>query len=260
MAYINLQVLASGSKGNAILVWTDNTCVLVDAGLSGQGIAERMRTSPVLATDIQAIVVSHEHIDHVRGVGVLSRKYNLPVYLSSGTLTCLPVSVGKIKNHYIFRRGVPFRIGDIDFKPFMISHDAEEPTGFVISSNGIQIGLCTDLGVVTELVKVHLKECHVVVLEANHDVELLMNGPYPWYLKQRIRGRMGHLSNEESFDLCKEIYHCELHALCFGHLSEVNNSHERVLRHIEALRMDTRWNGVKTLIASQYGPCEAISL
>lgn len=260
MSTLRLQILASGSKGNAALIWTDNTCIMVDAGLSAKAMTERMRFSPVSPSDIQAILVSHEHLDHVRGIGVLSRKYGIPVYLSGRTLTALPKSLGDMKNYRLFRRGRAFSVGDISVQSFSVSHDAEEPVGFVFSSNGKKVALCTDLGVVTELVRLHLQRCNVVVVEANHEVELLMNGPYPWELKQRIRSRIGHLSNEESISLCREIYHCELHVVCFAHLSEVNNSPEQVKKHIELLREDIRWKEVRALIAGQYEPTEVISL
>ncbi|SFN01958.1 MBL fold metallo-hydrolase [Thermodesulforhabdus norvegica] len=260
MADLRIQILASGSKGNALLVWTDNTCIMVDAGLSGKAITEKMKFSPVDPGDVDAILVSHEHIDHVRGIGVLSRRYNMPVYLSEGTLTSLPKSVGEIKNYRIFRRGRKFTVGDISVQPFSLSHDAEEPVGFVLSGDGKKIALCTDLGMVTELVKVHLRYCNLIVVEANHEVDLLMNGPYPWELKQRIRSRLGHLSNEESIALCREVYHCDLHAVCFAHLSEINNSPERVRSHINGLREDGRWKEVRLFIADQYEPTGVITI
>ncbi len=260
MASLSFQILASGSKGNATLVWTDNTCVIVDVGLSLKTLSERLKNSPISIEDIEAIVVSHEHNDHVRGIGVLSRRYNVPVYFSEGTALNLPAFVGDLHEKRIFFRNRGFAIGDINFLPFSTAHDAEDPVGFVIETNGIKMAFCTDLGTVTGLVRECLKGCNALVVEANHELELLMSGPYPWHLKQRIKSRLGHLSNDDCISLCREVLHDDLQIITFAHLSEVNNSPEVLKKKIKGLLTEPTKAGVELFIASQYEPGKVIKL
>ena len=234
----NLSVcpLASGSKGNAIYVSDGHTSILIDAGLSGRELERRLKTKGIKPETIDAIVVSHEHDDHIKGIGVLSRRYNLPVYLSEKTKTSLPSFVGDIKEHMFFVCGKAFTINRLSIHPFSVSHDAEDPAGFTISHNKTKIGLATDLGIATAVVKEHLKECSLILLEANHDAAMLENGPYPWPVKQRIKSRTGHLSNDESKNLLMEIKHESLKYVILGHLSEINNTPEKAISHVgEAL-------------------------
>ncbi len=217
------QVLASGSKGNAILAGTDSTCILLDAGLSGKEIERRLAESPVSPKDVQALVVSHEHNDHVRGIGVLSRRYDLPVFLTRGSLEALPSSVGELAHRNLIQSGRSFAIGDLVIHPFALSHDAADPVGFILEHGGLRLGVCTDCGTATQLVRARLQHCHALVLEANHDTDRLIQGPYPWHLKQRIRSRHGHLSNEDSCQLLEQIHHPGLQVVVLAHLSEVNN-------------------------------------
>lgn len=227
------QVLASGSKGNSVLVCGEKTQVLFDAGLSAKDIARRLEGTPGDGCRLDAIVVSHEHTDHVRGCGILSRRHHLPVYLSRGTRENLPPNVGELYGCRIFQAGTGFVIGDLRITPFAISHDAAEPSGFVVECNGTRLGICTDLGVATQLVRTRLQGCHGLVLEANHDIDTLLSGPYPWHLKQRIKGRQGHLCNEDSLDLLENLRHEKLRTVVFAHLSEVNNRPDLVRRAFE---------------------------
>jgi len=222
-------MLASGSKGNAIFLSDGETAILIDAGLSGKEMERRLQSKGLSAGDLDAILVSHEHSDHIKGVGVLSRRYHLPVYINDKTRRAAP-GIGKIGDLRGFECGKSFRIKRWRIHPFTISHDAEDPSGFTIGQNGIKIGLATDLGVATTLVKSHLADCRLLILEANHDPTMLETGPYPWPLKQRIRGRTGHLSNEASKDLLRELRHDRLEQVILAHLSEINNSPDRALR------------------------------
>ncbi len=260
MTSLCYQVLASGSKGNAILVWTRNTCVILDVGLSLKALSERIEASPVSFDDIEAIVVSHEHNDHIRGVGVLSRRYDIPVYMSEGTARGLPGYVGRLSEKRIFFRNRGFAIGDLNFLPFSVAHDAEDPVGFVIETNGKRMAVCTDLGVVTKLVRECLKNCNAIIVEANHEVELLMTGPYPWHLKQRIRSRLGHLSNDDCLSLCMNLFHKDLQVVTLAHLSEVNNSPEILNNKLQRLLERPGWSDVKLVIADQYRPGEVVKL
>ncbi len=222
-------LLASGSKGNAIYVSDGTTALLIDAGLSGIEIERRLKSKGLSAENLDAILVSHEHSDHIQGVGILSRRYRLPVFMNAKTQQAALPQIGKISKLQNFECGRPFSIKSLTIHPFSISHDASDPAGFTIQHNGSKIGIATDLGIATAMVKDHLKGCHLVILEANHDPTMLFEGPYPWPTKQRIKGRSGHLSNEESSALLKEIRHTQLECVILAHLSETNNTSQKAL-------------------------------
>ncbi len=215
-------MLASGSKGNAIYISNGSASVLIDAGLSGIEIERRLESVAVRPADLDAIIVTHEHADHVRGVGVLARRFGLPVYLTDKTRKAVN-NIGTIQDVQAFGCGSSFKIETMTFHPFSVSHDAEDPVGFTVQQNEIKIGIATDLGIATALVKEHLKGCSLLIIEANHDPSMLVNGPYPWPLKQRIKGRSGHLSNEESKELLMDLQHNRLKYVVLAHLSETNN-------------------------------------
>ena len=222
-------MLASGSKGNCIHVSAGSKSLLVDAGLSAREIERRMHDRALAPERLQAIIVSHEHSDHIRGVGVLARRYGLPVYMSSATAGAALSRLGKIPQSCYFEAGIPFRIAPFSIHPFNITHDAVDPVGFTIGMNGSRIGIATDLGTVTGLVEEHLKGCRLLVIEANHDLDMLNDGPYPWPLKQRIRSRHGHLSNEAAGELLRAVLNDKLKHVVLGHLSETNNTSRRAL-------------------------------
>ena len=254
------QLLASGSKGNSILVCSATTRILLDAGLSGKELARRLDNGPVEPKDLDALVVSHEHQDHVRGLGAISRRYDLPVYLSRGTLEGLPPQTGNLAHTQIFQPGGAFSIGDIKIQPFAIPHDALEPSGFVFECEGVRLGICTDLGTATNLVRARLQGCQGLIVEANHDTARLLNGPYPPHLIQRIRSRHGHLSNSDSCELLKELLHIRLQSVVFAHLSEVNNTPELVADTFSQLRHDSAWADVHFEIGKQSEPTRTIEL
>ncbi|WP_303721200.1 MBL fold metallo-hydrolase [Malonomonas rubra] len=215
-------LLASGSRGNSALVEADGCRILIDAGLSGREIERRLQELGLAGDDLHAILVTHEHHDHVGGVGPLARRYNLPVYIDQQTYTALP-KLGTIADLQLFTAGDKFDCRDLAIRSFSTTHDAINPVGFVIESVEGRIGYATDLGMSTRLVSDQLQGCRVLVLEANHDEQMLLDGPYPWPLKQRIRGRHGHLSNNESRRLLQEVSWPGLEALFLAHLSEENN-------------------------------------
>ncbi len=230
--HLTVCMLASGSKGNAILVADYQTRVLFDAGLSGIEIERRCKSKGFHPNQLDAIVVSHEHSDHIQGVGVLARRFGLPVYISKMTGRTANSMLGKITDIRYFECGNSFTINAWTISPFSISHDAEDPAGFTILNNGLKIGIATDLGVVTAMVKERLKACHILILEANHDPEMLINGPYPWPLKQRIQSRTGHLSNEDSRELVTALKHKDLQHVVLAHLSETNNTPQKALQEV----------------------------
>jgi len=230
---VSLCMLASGSKGNCIHIAAGDRSLLVDAGLSGREIERRMRQRDLSPDNLLAIVVSHEHADHIRGVGVLARRYGLPVYMSVETQSAALPAIGKLPRTCHFHPGKAFKIPPFTIHPFHVSHDAVDPVGFTIAMNGSRIGIATDLGIATALVEQHLKACHCLVIEANHDMEMLINGPYPWPLKQRIRGRNGHLSNEAAEALLRTVMHADLKHVILGHLSETNNTSDQALKIVK---------------------------
>ncbi len=224
-------VLASGSKGNAFYISDGFTSILIDAGLSAKEIKRRLKSRGLNPNDLDAILVTHEHSDHIQAVGVLSRQLKLPIYLSRKIEK--KVSIGRsVYEIRTFNSGSTFQINNLAVHPFAVSHDAADPVGFTIGQNGSRIGLATDLGTVTPHVKENLKHCHLLILEANHDPDMLKNGPYPWHLKRRIQSRSGHLSNGQSKRLLMELQHKGLEHVILAHLSETNNAPKKVLDEI----------------------------
>jgi phosphoribosyl 1,2-cyclic phosphodiesterase len=253
------EVLASGSKGNAIFVSSGRTRILVDAGLNGRDTIDRLQMTRRLIRP-QALLISHEHVDHVRGLGVLSRRFDLPAYLTQGTLSRLPASAGRPSRVEVFRAGQPFTVGDLCVTAFTVPHDATEPVGFVIEHEGLRLGICTDLGTGTDVIEQQLRGCQALILEANHDSDLLWTGPYPGFLKKRIAGRFGHLSNQQTLDLLRSLHHSALQTVVLAHLSEVNNTPEVVRRAMAGLRATPKWGAVRFELAQQHQALPSIAL
>jgi len=254
---LKLCMLASGSKGNAIYVSNGETSILLDAGLSGIEIERRMASRNISFSEISAVIVSHEHSDHIRGVGVLARKHDLPVYISEKTKRAASEQIGRIDSFSLFSCGSEFSIDSLRIRPFSTSHDADDPAGFIIQCENQKIGIATDLGIATAMVKDHLKGCACIVLEANHDLKMLEDGPYPWPLKQRIRSRIGHLSNESSKELLMEVLHDELRHVVLAHLSEINNTPDKALCAVTG-RLNR--HPVQVSVALQHIASQVISL
>lgn len=229
--------LASGSKGNCLYLESGDTRVLIDAGLSLRETLLRMEGRAIDPSAVHGVLVSHEHIDHIRSAGYFARKFKVPLLASHLVLQKMEK---QFKNCRVipFESGGEFTFRDLRIDPFPITHDACDPVGFVLESREGRCGSATDLGIVTRLVREKLRGCRALNLESNHDVEMLMNGPYPWELKQRIKSRHGHLSNAESLELLFELAHDGLEALVMAHLSEVNNHPDHVLRASRAFLND----------------------
>ena len=215
-------LLASGSRGNSTLIEVDNCRLLIDAGLSGKETERRLARLGLCCDDLDAILVTHEHHDHISGIGPLARRHQLPVYIDSRTCTAIP-RLGKIPNLCEFDAGGSFVFRNLLISSFSTTHDAVNPVGFTIDSHEGKIGYATDLGMSTRLIADCLQRCRVLILEANHDEQMLLDGDYPWSLKQRIRSRHGHLSNGQASQLFEETVWGGLEALFLAHLSEENN-------------------------------------
>ncbi len=249
-------MLASGSKGNAIYLSDGFTSILIDAGLSAAEIKRRLKSRGLNPGDLDAIIVTHEHSDHIQGVGVLSRQLKLPIYLSRNIEKKVSIrnSVYEIRT---FNCGSTFQINNLAVHPFAVCHDAADPVGFTIGQNGSRIGVATDLGTVTSPVTENLKHCQLLILEANHDPDMLINGPYPWYLKRRIQSRSGHLSNEQSKHLLLELQHQGLEHVILAHLSQTNNAPQKVLAEVSMALTLCR---PRLTVASQHRSGEVIYL
>lgn len=237
---LEICVLASGSSGNCIYIASEKTRVLIDAGLSAKQVALRLEQIGVVPESINGICVSHEHGDHIGGIRVLQKRHNIPVYSNAGTLNGIrrqpksdEISVK------VFQTGSAFEIGDITIEPFSVPHDAYEPVGFRLTAGGVSVGSATDLGMPTALVRDKLRGCRAIVLEANHDEDLLREAPRPWPLKQRIRSRQGHLSNIDAARLIAESAADCLEHVYLAHLSSDCNTPETALRTVASqLRLD----------------------
>jgi phosphoribosyl 1,2-cyclic phosphodiesterase len=252
-------LLASGSKGNSLFVEAGETKILVDVGLSAREITVRLEKIGVAAADLNGILISHEHGDHIRGAGTLARRFKIPVLIS------YPASK-QTHEHFRsarlieFETGCSFEFRDILIDPFPITHDAADPVGFVIDSHEARIGVATDLGIVTRLVQEKLKKSKVLVLESNHDEDMLLNGPYPWHLKQRIKSRHGHLSNVESAELLIKVMHPGLEGVFLAHLSEANNHPEIALEEYRRQLSGTTVCSPRIVIGSQQNISEVLTL
>lgn len=213
--------LGSGSRGNATLIETGSTCVLVDCGFSVKELELRMQRIGMIPDELQAILVTHEHGDHIRGVGALARKYQLPVWASSGTLKF--EGLGDLPSSMSLNVHEPKVLQDLSIDPFPVPHDAKEPCQFVFSDGKKKVGLLTDTGSITRHIIEQLDGCNALMLECNHDVEMLAEGPYPPALKQRVGGDYGHLSNHQAADVLAKMNTTDLQRVIAMHISEKNN-------------------------------------
>lgn len=247
--------LGSGSKGNATLVEAKGTRVLVDCGYSAKELERRMEARNLSVADIEAILVTHEHGDHIKGVSVLSRRHKLPVYSTRGTwLACQDV---RFYDHHTFSCQNAFRVGDLDIFPFAVPHDAREPCQFRISDGSASLGLLTDLGSISQHVLDSARGCDALMLEFNYDPKMLAAGPYPLSLQRRIDGAWGHLSNQQATELLKVVDRSKLRFLIAMHLSEKNNDEKLAAA---ALAEGVGDSSIDTRVASQTEGFDWISL
>lgn len=222
-------VLASGSKANACYLEHSTGACLIDCGLSAREVERRVRALGRDPGKIQAIFLTHEHGDHIRGVNVLAKKYALPVFGTAGTLSFLP----ELPRKEVLHSGERFCLGSLSVHAFPLVHDALDPVGYGFEDAGVKFSLLTDTGKITQLIREAVRGSHGLVLESNHDTEKLSICEYPWMLKQRILSSHGHLSNDVAAELLCEIAHPELQTVVLGHLSENSNSPELALSAAE---------------------------
>ena len=222
--------VASGSSGNCICLGSNQCHVMIDAGISGKRIEEGMNTYDYTTSDMDGVLITHEHSDHIQGLGVIARKYGLPIYATKGTADAIlqSSSVGKIDPSlfHVIEAGKTFFIGNLEIYPMSISHDAADPVAYLVSDGRHRVGVVTDLGYYDADIVSHMEGLDALLLEANHDIHMLQVGAYPYPLKQRILGERGHLSNETSGQLLGQILHDGMQHILLGHLSKENNYDE----------------------------------
>ncbi|MFU0826570.1 MAG: Phosphoribosyl 1,2-cyclic phosphodiesterase [Lachnoclostridium sp.] len=235
---MNLCSIASGSSGNCTFVGSKQTKLLVDAGISGKRIENGLNSIEISLQDIQGVLITHEHSDHIQGLGVLARRYHIPIYGTAETINSILKmrSLGNIPQellHYVVP-DQPFLINDITVEPFSISHDAANPVCYTFQAEGHKIGMATDLGKYDDYIIKKLEGSEILLMEANHDVNMLLVGGYPYYLKQRILGDRGHLSNDNSAKLICKLFHKKLKYITLAHLSKENNYEELAYETVRA--------------------------
>jgi phosphoribosyl 1,2-cyclic phosphodiesterase len=232
------------------LIEVDGCRLLIDAGLSAREIDRRLGEIDLCADDLDALLVTHEHHDHVSGIGPLARRHQIPVYIVSETATAIK-RLGPIADLRYFLAGDTFSLGNLEISSFSTTHDAVDPVGFVIDSSEGRVGYATDLGLSTRLVANRLEGCRILVLESNHDEQMLLDGPYPWPLKQRIQGRLGHLSNRDAASLLKQLAWDGLEAIFLAHLSDENNHPDLAHQEISQCLAETPGCNPRIFIGQQ---------
>ncbi|OOB80449.1 MAG: MBL fold metallo-hydrolase [Epulopiscium sp. Nuni2H_MBin003] len=224
---MNLCTIASGSSGNCTYINTDDVSILIDVGISGQRVIDALTQINAKPENIDAIFITHEHIDHIKGAGIFSRKYNVSIYATQKTWDVILQNnlVGTLdsNNIKIIEPLTTISLNHLNITAFPISHDAIEPVGYVFEANQKKLGLVTDIGIVDDIARNILKECNGIMLESNHDPNMLEVGRYSYYLKRRIASKIGHLSNEDASDFLANLYHKDLKWAMFAHLSSDNN-------------------------------------
>jgi phosphoribosyl 1,2-cyclic phosphodiesterase len=265
---VSVSVLASGSRGNAALVESSNARILVDAGISCRETFKRLKSIGRDPREISAILITHEHSDHVYGLATLAKKLNVPIFMTGATHQSWSRSVRDARGERpqvdkleIFSSGRTFQVGDITVMPFTIPHDAADPVGFTFRAEGTKIALVTDLGYMPVSVCDQLRKCDVLMIESNHDVEMLRGGSYPWSVKQRVMSRVGHLSNESLAQFFAQHYDGGASYIVLAHLSAENNHPEIALKAAEdALGRQMTLLQNRIMLAAQDAPTETIQL
>ena len=260
MAGLSYCTLGSGSRGNSYAIWDSEDLFLVDAGFSGKELKKRMGQVGLSPEDIKAIIVTHDHGDHVKGVGVMNRRYNIPIYATPTVLKGKVLKKEKLKNQVEIQPGKKFKIGRLEIKGFEVPHDAPQTLGYRIQNNGRCMAIATDTGHMTTQIQKMLEGCDGLVLESNHDIEMLKNGPYPAFLKKRILGDKGHLPNVESGEVLVKVIGPDTQHITLAHLSEENNTPEVALETVKKILSSNKVNGVVVIPASQDEVGEVVEL
>jgi phosphoribosyl 1,2-cyclic phosphodiesterase len=258
---LRLSILASGSSGNCIYVGSEQTGILVDAGLSCRQIAQRLEAIGVPVDGIQAVCVTHEHDDHKSALGILQRRLGVSLYANAGTIEAIERD-SKLRGLQwnVFTTSSPFTIGDLALDPFPVPHDSYDPVGFVVTNGTARVGIVTDMGMATTVVRARLRDCGALVIEANHDEALLRDSPRPWSLKQRIAGRQGHLSNQQAADLLAEIRGPALRHVFLAHLSTECNRPDLALKRIRTILDGEHGVQVQVEIAAANRPTACVDI
>lgn len=243
---LRIASLGSGSRGNAVLIESDSTRILVDAGFSGSELARRLESLDRDPADVDAVVVTHEHRDHTAGIGIAARRWGWPLFMTTGTAAACETLLRGGEETQIFESETRFRIGDLEIHAIPTCHDAADPVAVTVTETGsaLKAAVATDLGRATMPVRAALAGCHYLVLEANHDEVRLRDAPYPWSLKQRIGGSRGHLSNHLAGDLAREILHPELGGVLLAHLSQECNEPRLALAAVRSAIFPAGYRGV----------------
>ncbi|HLP78436.1 MAG TPA: MBL fold metallo-hydrolase [Candidatus Paceibacterota bacterium] len=258
---VHLTILGSGSGGNCAYVETPEARILVDAGFSAKQIRQRLATIGRTPENLTGIIVTHEHIDHVQGLGILADKLKIPVYCNRPTHEAIQFQLDIKIDCRLFATGASFDIGDVHVETFSIPHDAQDPVGFLLRTGSGNIGFLTDLGHTTKLVLERVRSANALVMESNHDVKMLQDCPRrPWSLKQRILGRHGHLSNEAAADAAQEIMSADLRHMYLGHLSRECNKPEIAMSVMTQRLQTIGASHVALAVARQDAPCPTLSL
>lgn len=242
-AIVRICVLASSSSGNSTFIGTDRTRILIDAGLSRKATFERLAGIGERPENLDGILVTHEHADHISGLALIAKTLDIPIYMTNLTPPTIPWDDYEPKLEQ-FQAGTSFTVGDIEVGSFTIPHDAIDPVGYCFRVQGLKIGLATDLGYLPASVSYHVRGADLLILESNHDLEMLKVGPYPWAVKQRVMSRRGHLSNDVVSDFIREELDSSTQTLVLGHLSQHNNHPEiarvSAMQALEQRGFDTR--------------------
>ncbi len=257
---MEFSVLGSGSGGNAVFVQSGKTAILIDAGFSGKQIAERLKRIGKNIEQVKAVFVTHEHNDHIAGAGVLSRKLKIPVFANAGTYRGCGRKLGKLFVREEFETGVKLIFEDLLIRSFPISHDTNDPVGFVVDDGRSSLGYLTDTGTITHLMATRLRACDGLVLEFNHDPDMLRTGPYPLELQQRVRSNEGHLANEDAARFLQQICHDKLKTVILAHLSETNNLPQLALQAARSATKHVAAGNMRIITAEQSKPLDVITL
>ena len=257
---MQFSILASGSSGNACYVETADSKILIDAGLSGREIIRRLELINVRPESLNAIIITHEHKDHIKGVGPLARQLDIPVYGNMPTLKKGMKTIGNIAMPVPIHTGQTIAIKDLFIETFTKCHDAVDPMGLIISSDGVRLGMVTDIGRSTKLIENRLKGCQALIVEFNHDQKMLDKGPYPLELKRRVKGPDGHLSNQQAGELLKAVSHENLSLVVLAHLSEINNLEEKAFNEARMVLAECGLNHTSVLVSHQDHPTNLLQI